>query len=825
MLPLPRFYIAKNRTLLQQARVDPDGILAIMCNAQLTKLNDDIIQVRSTVIHCEPMDETHNFDEDSMDKGEQYEYCPKAWLKLKIIRIIRDVTSIINSEMDKNYFKKVYHTFKISTKSSADIKKVGNQALAKEFAQSIIEPKSGNPGISTVSRSSSPQPSMSKGKTASPYTSNSTPPIKKPFLASTSRSASPSPRLRTTTNSTTRSTSSDNMGSSESKNLITIRPPHRRSSKVRQEEEKETDLEHQESRLSHTASAEETSAELSNRPLTVRLLLKNTPSDGTKQKTSLEDQPDNESRKPMVVPHERRVPTVVSVKGEDSDDETASYEYSDSEASDHYQKQDNKHDLATEEKDDDEQEASAYEDAEDNNSLKPSPSPADVEGSDIPIGMSRETSVGGSPFLTIKSETEEMSLANITYPTGATEQWMKVLSCKSFFIYLFMFCCLFVFLLDATEKNVPAIDISKYKEYQSALPNAEGYFKHVFYAPHDRTKVIQTFKRMSLSQRTTEVVGLIALKGKPHIGQITEVLQEGEGGEVIGLCMQRYEKTLKHYTHAHSHHRLTAYQKMDLVVQMLESMKTIHEAGIAHRDLSEVNFMVNSTNETLVDGSQKAELFLIDFGKSVFVNPSDYRRWWVQQKEGERNSDTIPKNKEELEYWCQKLPWVRAKPDHGYRLYRSIQTLPKNRLDTENLPWLIHPVAEDLYSIGTLIWKTFSETEPWSGMLDTDLKGLREKVKDDYSIEKALQREVHGELSRKLLLKFLKVEPLQRESASEALDWIKNVHNKNGLIREWEQYAPVGRQKRHAKALFRYDEEQAQSNSARKKMKQQQHQQ
>ncbi|KAG2199459.1 hypothetical protein INT47_011571, partial [Mucor saturninus] len=370
--------------------------------------------------------------------------------------------------------------------------------------------------------------------------------------------------------------------------------------------------------------------------------------------------------------------------------------------------------------------------------------------------------------------------------------------------------------IDAKEKNVPVVDISTYLDKTASYPSAEGFFKHVYFLREDNQKVVQTFRRMTITQRTTEIASLLALKGLPHMGQITEVLQESHG-EIIGLSMQRYQKTLKQYTHAHSHHRLTAHQKMDLIIQMLECIQIIHNAGLAHRDLSEVNFMVNETNEILRDGSRRAELFLIDFGKSTFTDPKDVRRWWTEhpkEHHDDGDGEIVPLTKEDLSIWCQQLPWIRSKPDHGYRLYRSVQTLPRNRTDTEDLPWLVNPLSEDIYSIGTLIWKTFSETEPWYGILDTDLKGLRETVGEDYLIERALDREVSGKLSKELLLMFLKVSPENRKSATEVLAWLNNIQIQDGLIAEWEEHAPVGRQKRHAKALFRYEDEQGPSRDA-----------
>ncbi|KAG2221839.1 hypothetical protein INT45_003553, partial [Circinella minor] len=369
------------------------------------------------------------------------------------------------------------------------------------------------------------------------------------------------------------------------------------------------------------------------------------------------------------------------------------------------------------------------------------------------------------------------------------------------------------------EKEVPVVNVKKYLSNTSTFPNAEGYFKHVYYVHGDEEIVVQTFRRMTITQRATELVSLLSLYNQPHMGQIVEVLQE-DGGEIIGLTMKRYQKTLKQYTHKHTHHRLTAYQKMDLIRQMLICMKCIHGLGIAHRDLSEVNFMVDEskTGEVLDDGSAKAELYLIDFGKALLIRPNDMRQWWVDRPkiEGEYEGEVLPETEQELDTWCKELPWVKAKPDHGYRHYRSIQTLPRGRTDHDILPWLIHPIAEDIYSIGTLIWKIFAETEPWYGILDTDLKGLRETVKNDFSIEKTLEREVAGELSRELLRLCLRTSPEDRKSATEVLDWLEQPNVREGLVKEWTENAPVGRTKRHAKAVYKFEEEQSKEQRQRR---------
>lgn len=315
--------------------------------------------------------------------------------------------------------------------------------------------------------------------------------------------------------------------------------------------------------------------------------------------------------------------------------------------------------------------------------------------------------------------------------------------------------------------------------------------------------VVQTFRRMTITQRATELVSLLMVHGYDNMGQIVEVLQE-DGGEIIGLAMQRYQKTLKQYAHKHSHHRLTAHQKMDVIRQMLRCIATIHSLGIAHRDLAEVNFMVDETNEKLPDDSPRSHVYLIDFGKAIFVRPEDLSKWWVDRPrvQGEYEGEVLPESRQELDEWCKELPWVRSKPDHGYRHYRSIQTLPRTRTDNDTLPYLVNPLAEDVYSLGTLVWKTLGDTEPWCGILDTDLRGLREAVMTDHAIDNILAREVPGPLSRQLLRFFLRTQPQERKSAAAILEWLEQPGIQERLISEWTEFASLSRTKRHRPKLL-----------------------
>jgi hypothetical protein len=148
-LPLPRFYIAKNRTLLHEAQQNPDGLLAILYNLKTEPTsNPDLIHLNTTVILTEPLGEIHGFDIASMnDTDNKYENCPKAWIKLRAIKIVHNVDTIINTTMEKSFFRRAYNTFRISPKIPADLKKIRNDQVAKQFVRAILDPTSSNNGV------------------------------------------------------------------------------------------------------------------------------------------------------------------------------------------------------------------------------------------------------------------------------------------------------------------------------------------------------------------------------------------------------------------------------------------------------------------------------------------------------------------------------------------------------------------------------------------------------------------------------------------------------------------------------------------------------
>ncbi|KAF9949695.1 Receptor-interacting serine/threonine-protein kinase 1 [Mortierella alpina] len=324
----------------------------------------------------------------------------------------------------------------------------------------------------------------------------------------------------------------------------------------------------------------------------------------------------------------------------------------------------------------------------------------------------------------------------------------------------------------AKKQNVP---YTRWRDIEPTLTvdTAHGLFKRIFHVRGQGGLVIQNFKEMdaeSFGQRVREVACLLRLRGLEGVGQIQSVIENDED-HLVGLSMTKYAYTLKQYaTNARRHP--TPCQKLCLVRDMVSAMCDIHKAGLAHRDLSEVNIMVDEdTKERLADQSPRPRVKVIDFGKSVFVDRQEVERWSMEEKVSE----------EELSL----LPLVVLPPDHGYKLYRSILTLPKNKQDHTPLPPL-DPRAEDVYSLGVLIWRTFSGKSPWDGTIEDDLKTIRYLVSNDAQIKFQLEREVVGPVSRQLLLHCLTAQAETRWTTQQLKDWLDQPEVANELLKEFE---------------------------------------
>ncbi|KAF9941052.1 hypothetical protein BGZ65_005387, partial [Modicella reniformis] len=324
----------------------------------------------------------------------------------------------------------------------------------------------------------------------------------------------------------------------------------------------------------------------------------------------------------------------------------------------------------------------------------------------------------------------------------------------------------------AKEKNVP---YQRWSEIEPTLivDTAHGLFKRIYRVRGNNDIVIQNFKEMdaeSFEQRVREVACLLKLRDLAGVGQIQSVI-DNEEDHLVGLSMTKYPYTLKQYaTNARRHP--SPCQKLCLIKDMVSAMCAIHKAGLAHRDLSEVNIMVDEdANNLLEDQSPRPHVKVIDFGKSVFVESEEVQCWSMQ--------DEISEDELSL------LPMVVLPPDHGYKLYRSILTLPRTKYDHAPLP-PVDPRSEDVYSLGVLIWRTFSGKSPWNGAIEDDLKTIRYLVSSDVQIRFHLEREIVGPSSRELLLHCLTARAETRWTTQQLKDWLERPEVSAELLKEFE---------------------------------------
>ncbi|KAF9358027.1 hypothetical protein BGX26_002611 [Mortierella sp. AD094] len=322
------------------------------------------------------------------------------------------------------------------------------------------------------------------------------------------------------------------------------------------------------------------------------------------------------------------------------------------------------------------------------------------------------------------------------------------------------------------EKNVPYISWGSI-EPTLTVDSAHGLFKRIYHVQGNDGLVVQNFKEMdaeSFEQRVREVVCLLKLRGSEGIGQIQAIIDD-EKDHLVGLSMTKYAYTLKAYATSARRHP-SPRQKLSLVRDMVAAISAIHRAGLAHRDLSEVNIMVDEDSVLrLEDNTPKPWVRVIDFGKSVFIEPEEVKRWSVLEPVSE---DVI-----------RLLPLVVLPPDHGYKLYRSILTLPRTKFDHSPLP-PVDPRLEDVYSLGVLIWRTFSGKSPWNGAIEDDLKTIRYLVRTDSQIKFQLEREVTGRRSRELLLKCLTADPVTRSTSHQLKEWLEQPEILADLLSEFE---------------------------------------
>lgn len=130
---MPRFYIAKNRSILQQC--SKNGVLAIFYNTYLDRGRSRRYQVKTDIIVAYPNSELFEIDRDLSEQ-----LSPKSWLFLRPLRIIENATFEINEAVKREHFNRMYTTGKIDAlqKDTATAGDTESRAIVRAIARTVL---------------------------------------------------------------------------------------------------------------------------------------------------------------------------------------------------------------------------------------------------------------------------------------------------------------------------------------------------------------------------------------------------------------------------------------------------------------------------------------------------------------------------------------------------------------------------------------------------------------------------------------------------------------------------------------------------------------
>lgn len=126
-LMVPRFYIAKNRTLLRQIR--SQGVLAIFYNVKTNRIRGSKnIHLETDIILAYPASEL--FDIDQINECTD-DFAPKGWIHLRPLRVMNGVSLEVNESIDRDYFRRMFATSKMAIDDRQQHKSTTNLMLQR----------------------------------------------------------------------------------------------------------------------------------------------------------------------------------------------------------------------------------------------------------------------------------------------------------------------------------------------------------------------------------------------------------------------------------------------------------------------------------------------------------------------------------------------------------------------------------------------------------------------------------------------------------------------------------------------------------------------
>jgi hypothetical protein len=131
---VPRFYIAKNRTLLRQIR--SQGVLAIFYNTKANRVKaSKNTRIETDMILAYPASEL--FDIDQINECTD-DFAPKGWIHLRPLRVVNHISFEVNETIERDYFKRMFATSKMATDERSGHHNSNTKKLLKKVVRQIL---------------------------------------------------------------------------------------------------------------------------------------------------------------------------------------------------------------------------------------------------------------------------------------------------------------------------------------------------------------------------------------------------------------------------------------------------------------------------------------------------------------------------------------------------------------------------------------------------------------------------------------------------------------------------------------------------------------
>ena len=138
---IPRFYIAKNRTFLEQ--VSAYGVLAIFYNTRVKRIRPKRYEIETDIVITYPASPLYDIDRLNKDT---HELAPKAWIHLRPLRIVENASFEANETVERDYFRRMYTTARIHalsyrqppTKGGSSADDIETKLLLRKIARKVL---------------------------------------------------------------------------------------------------------------------------------------------------------------------------------------------------------------------------------------------------------------------------------------------------------------------------------------------------------------------------------------------------------------------------------------------------------------------------------------------------------------------------------------------------------------------------------------------------------------------------------------------------------------------------------------------------------------